>query len=89
LAIVRPDFSQSDYCQIFFTLLSGGFKKSQNLFAFLRARIDRADMFAPLHFPDSRYASFFFYRVIRNIFSVFRRFRCVFGRFDRRRRCLY
>ena len=60
--------------------LRGGFEKSEDLFALVRTRINGAEVFLSLHFPDRRDRSFLFDSLIRN---VFRLSRCFDDRFCR------
>ena len=54
-------------------MMLGGVK-TKDVLSLTGARIDCAQVFAPLHFPDGSYDSIFFNCVISNLFSVcFRR----------------
>src|SRR5690242_82197 len=56
-----------------FVVMLGGVK-TKDVLSLTGARIDCAQVFAPLHFPDCSYDSIFFDSVISNLFSVcFRR----------------
>jgi len=56
-----------------FVVMLGGVK-TKDVLSLTGARIDCAQVFAPLHFPDGSYDSIFFNCVISNLFSVcFRR----------------
>jgi len=49
--------------------------ETKNFLALARARIDGAQVFAPLHLPDGRHLTIFFNGVIRDLFRGNWRFR--------------